>query len=162
MALEASLGAPVQPTEGAAKVEAAVRRLFPDAALRHTAWGVEGEARDLRTFARLIRDQRIPDTARGVLLRGQSGATTRFAVSKQAAAAGRLNFATREGPLGDIQVEVRAASSEELLRFIDSAAPDTRAWSLEQRGLTEEKLAQQEGSESYLDAMEREADQPGT
>lgn len=155
MALEAFLRAPVQPTESPAKVEAAVHRLFPDARLDRGAWGLEGPARDLSKFRRLIREQRIPDTARGVLLRHQDGGKTRFAVSKQAAAVGRLNFAAREGPLGDIQVELRAGDAAELMRFIDDAAPDTRAWTLEDRGLTEEKLALQDASEASLDAMER-------
>lgn len=150
--------APVQPTESAAKVMAAVRNLFPGARLEATAWGVEGEAGDLATFARLVRDQRIPDTARGVLLRAQDGSRASVSLSKQAAAAGRLNFATREGPLGDIQVEFRGASASELAAFIDQVAPDTRAWSLEARGLTAKGLEAQEGDEAILDDLEHEAE----
>lgn len=154
--VKALLRAPVQPTESPAKVEAAVRRLFPDAQLRASAWGLEGEAQDLERFAAAVREQRIPDTARGVLLRGQEGPRTRFRLGKQALAAGKLSFATREGPLGDVGVELVAASAAELAQLIDRLAPDTRAWSLEERGLTERSLRQQDAYEASLDALERE------
>lgn len=156
MAVEGRVRAPVQPTESAEKVAAAVRAVFPDAQLERTRGGLEGPTGGLDRFARLVREQRIPDTARGVLLRGQDGARTRFAVSKQAAAAGRLNFASREGPLGDLAVELAAGSARELAAFIDEAAPDTRAWSLEARGLTEATLRSQEDHERTLDELERE------
>ncbi|HEV8358925.1 MAG TPA: hypothetical protein VGR28_00570 [Candidatus Thermoplasmatota archaeon] len=155
--VEGRVRAPVQPTESFARVEAAVRAVFPRAELARSAWGVEGSAGSLQRFAELVREQRIPDTARGVLLRGQEGAATRFRVSKQAASAGRLNFAAREGPLGDLDVEISAGSAQELSAFLDEIAPDTRAWSLEDRGLTEKSLRSQEVWERTLDDLEAEA-----
>ena len=52
---------------------------------------------------------------------------TTFEIAKQAAAGGRLNFATVRGPLGDIVVRIEADSPERLRRFIDEVAPDTRS-----------------------------------
>jgi uncharacterized protein len=157
--VEASLRAPVQPTETAERVMAAVRNLFPAAELHATERGVEGSSPDAGRLAALIREQRIPDTARGVMLRGQDGGRTRFHVSKQVAAVGKLNFASREGPLGDISVELRAADAAELTRFVDEVAPDTRGWTLEARGLTEKGLRSQDDWEGTLDGLEREADE---
>lgn len=154
-----SVRAPVQPTESETKVQAAIRKLFPRAELTASASEVQGDLGELDRFASLIRSQRIPDTARGVLLRGQDGARSRFTLSKQAAAAGRLNFASREGPLGDLHVELRAETSQELTEFIDRAAPDTRGWSLEERGLTEKLLKAQTSDEGILDELGREIDE---
>jgi predicted RNA binding protein with dsRBD fold (UPF0201 family) len=156
--VEAWVRAPVQPTEGAGKVEAAVRSLFPQASLEADAWGLRGQAGSLDRFAQAIREQRIPDTARGVLLRGQDGATAKVRLNKQAMAAGKLNFATREGPLGDVEVEFRGASAQEVAAFIDQVAPDTRAWTLEERGLTAEGLAAKERDEGILDDLEHDAE----
>lgn len=157
--VEAIVRAPVQPTESPARVGAAVRNVFPGASLEERPWGLEGPAGDLGRLGELIRAQRIPDTARGVLLRGQEGSSARFALNKQAAAVGRLNFAAREGPLGDIQVEVRTDSAEELGALIDHLAPDTRGWSLEARGLTGARLRALEEQASLLDTLERRADE---
>ena len=157
--VEAALRAPVHPTERPERVMDAVRNLFPNAALRATGAGIEGESPDAGRLAHLIREQRIPDTARGMLLRGQDGGRTRFAVNKQAAAAGKLNFATREGPLGDITVELWSADAAELARFIDEVAPDTRSWTLEARGLTEKTLRSQAAWEGTLDDLEHAADE---
>ncbi|MCA1812382.1 MAG: hypothetical protein LC624_00335 [Halobacteriales archaeon] len=156
--MDIRIRAPVQPTESPTKVEAAVRALFPDARLELRGAWLEGSASDLATLARLVREQRIPDTARGVLLRGQDGGVARFAANKQAAAAGKLNFATREGPLGDIHVEVRAGDAAGLAAAIDEVAPDTRGWSLEERGLTEKTLRAKERDEAVLDDLEHEGD----
>lgn len=157
--VEALLRAPVQPTESAERVAAAVRKLFPGATVTSDAWGVQGRAQDTGRLGPLIREQRIPDTARGVLLRGQDGPRTRFLVSKQAAAAGKLNFASRQGPLGDIEVVLEAEDAKAMTDLIDQLAPDTRAWSLADRGLTEKSLRSQEGWEGTLDDLEREADE---
>jgi predicted RNA binding protein with dsRBD fold (UPF0201 family) len=155
MAVATRLRAPVHPTESAERVLAAIRRVFPAADMQRTPWGVEGSCPDLARFGQLVRGQRIPDTARGVLLRSQDGPRARFTLSKQAAAAGRLNFAALPGPLGDIGVELEAGSAAELTALIDGIAPDTRGWSLEERGLTERSLRAQEQDEDALDDLER-------
>ena len=156
--VEGTVRAAVQPTEEPSKVEAAVRNVFPRAELERTAWGLEGLCGDLARFAALVREQRIPDTARGQLRKGMEGARLRFTLAKQAAAVGRLNFAAREGPLGDLHVEVRAASEEALAAWVEEVAPDTRAWSLEARGLTERRLREQGDYEENLDALDHAAD----
>lgn len=154
---EAWLRVAVHPTESEDRVRTAVLRLFPAAELQPAPGGLAGRCPDLGRLREAIREQRIPDTARGVLLRGQEGGATRFAVGKQAAAAGKLNFASREGPLGDIHVELRAADARALAAVIDELAPDTRGWTLEARGLTEKSLRAQGAEEDLLDRLDREA-----
>ncbi|MGQ0536823.1 MAG: RNA-binding domain-containing protein [Methanobacteriota archaeon] len=122
-----AIAAPVKPTESAERVSAAIRNLFPDAALATTDREVAGTATDLDRFGERLRSQRIPDTARGILLRARSadGTRTRFSLAKQAAAAGKVSFATVPSALGDIDVEVKADSPEALQQAILWAAPDT-------------------------------------
>jgi len=126
-AVEVLLSAPVYPTESAERVAAAVRALFPEAVLAEEGARVSGRLDDVDALARLVQRLRIPDTARGQLFKGRRGERTVVFLNKQAASAGRLNFAAVPGPLGDVRVEIVASSPEALERFILEVAPDTRA-----------------------------------
>ncbi|HVL86841.1 MAG TPA: RNA-binding domain-containing protein [Candidatus Thermoplasmatota archaeon] len=125
----ARVSAAVQPTEDPALVERAVRAFFPGAALETTGARVAGSEEGAKGLAEAIARAKIADTARAILLGNLSRdeRTTAFEINKQAAVAGRLNFATVRGPLGDIVVRLEADAPEELRAFIDRAAPDTRA-----------------------------------
>lgn len=130
--VKAHVSTEIRPTEERAKVLRAVTNLFPDAREvaspgKHTAF----EAADLGRFAELLRNFRIRDPARSVMMRGRdaTGRTTTFSLNKQAAYVGRVNFAEASGPLGDIVVEIEAATPEELELFILEMAPDTAATS---------------------------------
>jgi predicted RNA binding protein with dsRBD fold (UPF0201 family) len=129
--LRIELRALVRPTEDAGRVEAAIRNLFPDAALalrprngrEEREWtGTSPDAVGLRNR---VRDQRIPDTARSVLLRGKMGASARFHLGKQAAFMGKASFGAQPGALGEIEVTLTASDERELLYAIYDLAFDT-------------------------------------
>lgn len=124
---------PLKPTEVAERVHAAVRSLFPDVDLREEDGRVVAEPADLDRLRDLVRNQRIPDSARGAMLAGLSadGSEAHFLLGKQAAAAGRAHFGPARGPLGEVEVILRSDEAGEVERAIYRAAPDTtcpREW----------------------------------
>ncbi|HVL48694.1 MAG TPA: RNA-binding domain-containing protein [Candidatus Thermoplasmatota archaeon] len=119
--------APIRATEDPAKVEAAVRNVFPDALVEIAPDGLVAQAESLDRLAELIANHRIPDSARGGMLRGHphGAASLAFRLGKQAAAAGRPHFSPPASALGDIEVGLEAESEEALLRWVYATAPDT-------------------------------------
>jgi predicted RNA binding protein with dsRBD fold (UPF0201 family) len=96
---------PVKPTENIAKVKAAVLNIFPDAMFEESEGALAAEAASLEKLKEAFRKQRIRDTARRIL-RGSSGETgIRFSLNKQAAFAGKANFAP-PSPMGPIEVTI--------------------------------------------------------
>ncbi|MBI4393023.1 MAG: hypothetical protein HY556_04385 [Euryarchaeota archaeon] len=122
----------IRATEEPARVIKAVTNVFPKVKEASTQGGTHVfETTDLAKFAELLKTLRIRDPARSVMLRGREGdgRVTRFALNKQAAFMGRVNFVDAPGPLGDIVVEIEARSAEELELLIMDMAPDTAATS---------------------------------
>jgi uncharacterized protein len=119
--------APLKPTEDPERVRAALLALFPTAKVREERGEMLAEGATLDRLRELIRNERIPDTARGVMLHGLSadGAYARFRVGKQAAAAGRVHFGVLRGPLGDVEVEIEGSEPGDAERAIYRCAPDT-------------------------------------
>lgn len=113
--------APVHATESAAKVRTACLNMFPDLSIVEEGGQVIGHGATLEAFRKLVRNQQIRDAARKVLIRGRHGNTTTFRLSKQAAFAGRVNFA-EPSPLGDLTVTVE---DEDLDALIDRVAEST-------------------------------------
>jgi predicted RNA binding protein with dsRBD fold (UPF0201 family) len=128
---EVTVRAPVHATEDRARVEAAVRALFPDARFERApqGGGVAARAVSLGRFAEVLRSTRIRDAAREVLkgALGPDGAI-RVRLNKQAAAAGHVNFALAGGEvLGPIEVELRAPDPDaliEVLTWIDGESDE--------------------------------------
>ncbi len=119
----------VHPTEIEEKVRKAITNLFP-VELQLRDFGTpqligEGDLESLRLLHRRLREERILDTARHILLTGISGNTTQFQLNKQVAFAGKLNFPADEESLGSIYVEISAENNDELLKIIDWLAPQT-------------------------------------
>lgn len=117
----------VKPTEDEGRVGAAITNLFPSASVRRDGEHLVADGADLTRLRELIRNGRIPDTARGVMLSGLSddGLRASFRVGKQAAAAGRAHFGSIRGPLGEIEVELIGSAPGEVERAIYHVAPDT-------------------------------------
>jgi len=113
--------APVHPTESAARVRTACLNVFPDLALVEKGGALVGEGASMDAFRELVRNQRIRDTAREVLIRGRRGNETTFRLSKQAAFVRRVNFAA-PSPLGDLTVTLE---DEDLDALIDRVAEST-------------------------------------
>jgi predicted RNA binding protein with dsRBD fold (UPF0201 family) len=74
----------------------------------------------LVNFHKLLRDQRILDTARAVMLGGLGGESFQFRLNKQAAFMGKVNFPPEEEPLGSIHVQITGGE-----KVIDWLAPAT-------------------------------------
>ncbi|HLB69904.1 MAG: hypothetical protein OIN88_12860 [Candidatus Methanoperedens sp.] len=119
----------VHPTEIEEKVRTAITNIFP-VELNHQDFGIpglfgEGNLDDLRNFHLLLREYRILDTARHVLLTGIEDNSIHFNLNKQVAFVGKVNFPAGEESLGSIYIEIYAENKEDLLRIIDWLAPGT-------------------------------------
>ncbi len=117
------------PTEIQEKVERAILNLFP-VELTVQDFGTqrlygEGNLESMRIFHRKLREGRILDAARNILLEGIDGNTTCFRLNKQVALTGKLNFPPDEESLGSINVEISTESKEHLAVIIDWLAPRT-------------------------------------
>jgi predicted RNA binding protein with dsRBD fold (UPF0201 family) len=107
------------------RVADGVGNLFPDAEIRRERGGVVAETHSLEAFSERLREQEILDTARREFHRRADEAGFSFALKKQAAFQGVVNFAVgTPGELGDIEVHVsvREPSVETL---VDHVAPPT-------------------------------------
>jgi predicted RNA binding protein with dsRBD fold (UPF0201 family) len=110
------------PTEDPAKVERAVLNLFPGSEVERSADAILAKTSNLERFKELIRNHRILDATRKVMVRGTSGNGTRFVVNKQAALSGKVSFLDGKVALGGIQV---AIEDPDLVALIDEVAPVT-------------------------------------
>ncbi len=119
----------VYPTEMQEKVIKAVTNLFP-IELHLDEFGIprlygEGDLDSLRLLHVHLREERILDTARHILLTGIEANTTQFRLNKQVAFVGKVNFPAGEESMGSIYVEISTENREELLKLIDWLAPQT-------------------------------------
>jgi predicted RNA binding protein with dsRBD fold (UPF0201 family) len=119
----------VYPTEIEENVRTAITNVFPvDLIIRNFGTpqlygngGLEG----LRRLHTLLRELRILDTARRILINGIEGNSTQFRLNKQVAFVGMVNFPAGEETLGSIHVEILADNEEDLMMIIDWLAPET-------------------------------------
>ncbi|MDZ7701058.1 MAG: RNA-binding domain-containing protein [Halobacteriales archaeon] len=115
--------APLYPTELPERVEQAITALFPEAEVSERPGELVGEARAMERFAERLHEQEIVDAARDVFRRNVEGDAFAFALKKQAAYEGVVNFAVgNPDELGDLQVRVRVEEPS-VEAFIDGLAP---------------------------------------
>ncbi|WP_101295120.1 RNA-binding domain-containing protein [Halegenticoccus soli] len=117
--------APVRETEVTDRVADAVENLFPNAEVRREAGRLVAETHTLDPFSDRLHEQEILDTARREFKKRATDEGFSFALKKQAAFRGVVNFAVGSpDELGDIEVHVtvREPSVEE---FVDHVAPPT-------------------------------------
>lgn len=129
MKVVVKVSALVYPTELEEKVTKAITNLFP-VELHLEEFGIprlygEGDLESLRLLHLRLREERILDTARHILLTDVQGSTTQFQLNKQVAFAGKVNFPAGEESLGSIYVEISAGNKEDLLKVINWLAPQT-------------------------------------
>lgn len=117
-----TISATVFPSEDPGKVSEAIQRIFPDASVEMSERRVDATAEDLDNFKLQLRKQRILDTARSVMLKGQSGGRTVFRMNKQVAFVGKISFAEERTVLGTIEVTVE---DDDISAVIDATAPVT-------------------------------------
>lgn len=122
--LQISLSCPCHPTEPPEKVVQAITNIFPDASLEIEETEILGNSSDLATFKKMIREQKIRDTARQVLAHSVSGNTMAFHLNKQAAFVSKVNFTESKIVLGTITVKI---SGDDIQSMIEELAPKKMA-----------------------------------
>ena len=123
--VDVTVTAPVMDTEVTSRVKDAVLNLFPEAELEERHGELVGEAHSMEEFSELLHEQEILDTARNQFSDGLRGDGFEFALKKQAAFVGVVNFAVgNPGELGEItvRVDVRDPGVE---AYVDHVAPPT-------------------------------------
>ncbi len=110
------------PTEDIERVRRCLLNIFPGAELSEDEGTVTATAGDLARFKELIRNHRILDSTRAVMLRGMADGEISFRLNKQAAFVGKISFAEGNAPLGHIDVVIKR---DELEALIDEVAPRT-------------------------------------
>ena len=120
----------VNPTEDEAKVQRALRNLFPSASLvrtsspeDHVTLRFRGEGIDsLSTIRNLIRQGRIRSAARSILLSRARSGRIQFWLNKQVAFVGRISFCESEGesPHGPVTVEIEAPDVQMVIDYLAS------------------------------------------
>ena len=117
--------APVRDTEVTDRVADAVRTLFPNAELREEPGRLVADAHSMDAFAERLHEQEILDTARKEFFGRADEDGFAFALKKQAAFEGVINFAVgNPDELGDIEVQV-TVHEPEVEAFVDHVAPPT-------------------------------------
>src|SRR5204863_7449356 len=130
--MRVTVSTPLKATEDPARVEEAVRNLFPDASLTASEGRLTATTGDLRALRRRVWELRIIDTVRGQVLHGTpTGAArnTRFRLSKQAALANKVSFSPTPHALGDLEVTVELENGDPWVDIDGLAAwlcPETR------------------------------------
>jgi len=114
--------ASIFPTEDLERVSRALLNLFPEAVVTASEGLVEVRTGDLSRFKQLIRNHKILDSTRAVMLRGIDGQTITFQLNKQAAFVGKISFAEGKVPMGHIYVQIEVTDPAAL---IDDVAPST-------------------------------------
>jgi len=117
--------APVRDTEVTDRVGDAVRNLFPNAELREEPGRLVAEAHSMDAFSERLHEQEILDTARREFFARADDEGFAFALKKQAAFEGVINFAVgNPDELGDIEVQV-TVHEPDVEAFVDHVAPPT-------------------------------------
>ncbi len=115
-AIKVEVSTPVNETESAQKVAAAVHNIFPDVALEYANGALTGTSHSLQTFSLLLKQQRIRAAAKDELSKRVTSTSFEFSLNKQAASVRKVNFGS--GPLGSIYVKVITSSPEDLVSTI--------------------------------------------
>ncbi|NTV27497.1 MAG: hypothetical protein HGA93_02280 [Methanothrix sp.] len=120
--IEVTVHSSVRPTERMEKVVRAIENIFPGLIMDILDDRIEAyDGPDsLLTLHRLLREQKILDTARSVMLTGRVGDAVQFRLNKQAAFMGLVSFPPDEEPLGSIHVQITGYES-----LVDWLAPQT-------------------------------------
>ena len=120
--IEVTVHSSVRPTERIEKVVGAIENIFPGLIMDILDDRIEAyDGPDsLLTLHRLLREQKILDTARSVMLTGRVGNAVHFRLNKQAAFMGLVSFPPDEEPLGSIHVQITGYE-----RLVDWLAPQT-------------------------------------
>ncbi len=123
MGLEITIETEINPTEDVKKIKKAILSIFPDAKFEILAGEIIARSNSLENFGKILKEERIRDAARSVLLGNLYDDEIAFSINKQVATMGKISFSVGNVPLGDIKIIIRGENLKEL---IDIIAPDTR------------------------------------
>ncbi len=123
MGIEIVIEADVNPTEDVEKIKNAILQIFPDARFELLAGEIRAISKSMDNFGKILKEERIRDAARSVLLGNLYQDEIIFSINKQAATMGKISFSVGNVPLGDIRITIRG---EGLRDMIERIAPDTR------------------------------------
>jgi uncharacterized protein len=120
--IEVAVYSSVRPTERVEKVASAIEKIFPGMIMDIRSDRIEAYdgSESLKHLHKLLREQRILDTARSVFQKGLVGETVSFPLNKQAAFMGMVSFPPKEEPLGSLHVQITGGEA-----VIDWLAPKT-------------------------------------
>lgn len=117
----------VNPTEDPEKVKKAVQNIFPASSFEEVSQKkgilltakIEGRG-GLSKFYNLLRQERILDAARTIMLRGINGNEITFYLNKQVAYVEHISFCEPlgESPLGPIKVEMTCENTRDLIDWL--------------------------------------------
>ncbi len=113
----------VNPTESQMKVKAAVLNIFPDATFEERDGLLIAQSQSLERLKELFRNQAIRDTARAVLRSSLEQGCVRFALNKQTAFVGKVNFAP-PSPLGEVFVTIEDENIEGVIDALTGKRED--------------------------------------
>ncbi|XVH30266.1 coaE operon protein [Haloferacaceae archaeon DSL9] len=117
--------APVRGTEVTDRVADGVQHVFPNAEFEREPGKLVAETHTLDPFSDVLHEQEILDTARREFFKKADEDGFSFALKKQAAYKGVVNFAVgNPDELGDIEVHVEVREPD-VETFIDHIAPPT-------------------------------------
>jgi predicted RNA binding protein with dsRBD fold (UPF0201 family) len=117
--------APVRGTEVTDRVADAVRNLFPTAEVREEPGRLVADTHSMDAFSERLHEQEILDTARREFFGRADDEGFAFALKKQAAFEGVINFAVgNPDELGDIEVRV-TVHDPDVEAVVDHVAPPT-------------------------------------
>jgi hypothetical protein len=123
--IDVRIDAQVNATEVTERVADAVQNVFPKAEIRETADGLVAGTHTLDPFSEKLYEQEILDTARREFTNNRREDGFSFALKKQAALQGVINFAVgNPDELGDIEVDVTVREPG-VEQFVDHVAPPT-------------------------------------
>ena len=141
MTLEVVAVAAVHPTEDQAKVERALLKIFPTGKVQREEKpdgavfvSVHGSGFEfLSNLSILIKQERIRNAARAILLRRLREPGLRFYLNKQAAFMGRVSFCepVGESPHGPINIEVDTEDKQAIVDYL--ASPPTQSFNTDAR-----------------------------
>jgi len=123
--IDVQVVAPVNDTEVTDRVADAVRNLFPNAEIREEPGRLVADAHSMDAFSERLHEQEILDTARREFFSRADDEGFAFALKKQAAFEGVINFAVgNPDELGDIEVQV-TVHEPDVEAVVDHVAPPT-------------------------------------
>ena len=120
--VEVVASARLYPTEDGERVRRCLLNVFPEAMLEEDNGTIRAKTDNLSRFKEIIRNHRILDSTRAVMLRGMTDDGIMFQMNKQAAFVAKISFVEGNAPLGHIEVIINGDGLEAL---IDDVAPRT-------------------------------------